>query len=145
MAKLFYEKALKDGSVNVYRGRVLLVGQDRAGKTSLKKSLLGLPFNPKEQSTEGIQVDPSVCEIEVDQVKNWNPTSENKPSLAEFSEDISRMLAEKQYHWILNEVKEDLGMESDLQLTGEESTMEVDANSSDIDQVCTFKSGATLV
>ena len=65
--------------------------------------------------------------------------------MAEFSEDISRMLAEKQYHWILNEVKEDLGMESDLQLTGEESTMEVDANSSDIDQVCTFKSGATLV
>ena len=36
-------------------------------KTSLKKSLLGLPFNPKEQSTEEIQVDPSVCEIEVEQ------------------------------------------------------------------------------
>ena len=124
--------------MNVYRGRVLLVGQDRAGKTSLKKSLLGLPFNPKEQSTEGIQVDPSVCEIEVDQVKNWNSTSENKPSLVEFSEDISRMLAEKQYHWILNESKEDLAMESDLELTGEESTMEVSANSSDINQVCTL-------
>ena len=109
--------------MNVYRGRVLLVGQDRAGKTSLKKSLLGLPFNPKEESTEGIEVDPSVCEIEVEQVKNWNSTSENKPSLAEFSEDISRMLAEKQYHWIVNEVKEDSGMESKLELTGEESTM----------------------
>ena len=60
VAKLLYEKALKEGSVNVYRGRILLVGQDRAGKTSLKKSLLGLPFNPKEPSTEGIQVDPSV-------------------------------------------------------------------------------------
>lgn len=142
--KLLYEKALKEGSVNVYRGRVLLVGQDRAGKTSLKKSLLGLPFNPKEQSTEGIEVDPSVCEIEVDQVKNWNSTTENKPSLAEFSEDISRMLAEKQYHWIVDEAKKDSKMESEVELTEEESAREVDKNSSDINQVCTFKSGASL-
>ena len=145
VTKLFYEKALKEGSVNVYRGRVLLVGQDRAGKTSLKKSLLGLPFNPNEQSTEGIEVDPSICEIEVDQVKNWNSTTERKPSLAEFSEDISRMLAEKQYHWLVNEAKEESEMESGLELTGEESTMEVDKNSSDVNQVCTFKSVATPV
>ena len=118
--------------MNVYRSRVLLVGQDGAGKTSLKKSLLGLPFNPKEQSTEGIEVDPSVCEIEVDQVKNWNSSSENKPSLAEFSEDITRMLAEKQYHWILNEAEEDSGMDSELELTGEKSTVEVGTNSSDM-------------
>ena len=144
VAKLLYEKALKEGSVNVYRGRVLFVGQDRAGKTSLKKSLLGLPFNPKEQSTEGIEVNPSVCEIEVDQVKNWNSTSENKPSLAEFSEDISRMLAENQYHWIFNEAKEDSGKESALELTGEESTIEVDKSSSDMNQVCRFKSGRRL-
>lgn len=144
-AKLLYEKALKEGSVNVYRGRVLLVGQDRAGKTSLKKSLLGLPFNPKEQSTEGIEVNPSVCEIEVDQVKNWSSTSKHKPSLAEFSEDISRMLAENQYQWILHEAKEDSKMESELEPTEEESTMEVDKNSSGMNQVCRFKSRVTLV
>ena len=139
LAKQLYEKALKDGSVNVYRSRVLLVGQDRAGKTSLKKSLLGLPFDPKEQSTEGIEVDPSVCEIEVEQVKNWNSTSENKPSLAEFSEDISRMLAEKQYHWIVNEAKEDTEMESEVELSGEESAaVEVGKNSPNMNQVCTL-------
>ena len=135
---------LKDGFVNVNRSRVLLVGQDRAGKTSLKKSLLGLPFNPKEQSTEGIEVDPSVCKIEVDQVKNLNSTSENKPSLAEFSEDISRMVAEKHYHWIVNEAERDSEMESDLELTEEGSTMEVAATISDMNQVCMFMSGATL-
>ena len=70
--QLAYEKALRDGCVNVYRGRILLIGQDRAGKTSLKKSLLGLPFDSKEQSTEGIEVQASTCEIEVEQVKNWN-------------------------------------------------------------------------
>ena len=67
---MLYEKALRDGAVNVSRGRILFIGQDRAGKTSLKKALLGLPFDPKEQSTEGIEVDPSLCEIEVDQIKN---------------------------------------------------------------------------
>ena len=65
-AELAYEKALREGYVNVCRGRVLLIGQDRAGKTSLKKSLMGLPFDPKEQSTEGIEVDPSTFEVDVD-------------------------------------------------------------------------------
>ena len=94
-AQLAYEKALKDGYVKVYRGRILLIGQDRAGKTSLKKSLLGLPFDPKEQSTEGIEVDPSKCEIDVDQVKNWHSTSVNKPVLLEHSKDVAKIVAEK--------------------------------------------------
>ena len=81
--------------MNVYRARILLIGQDRAGKTSLKKSLLGLPFDPKEQSTEGIEVQASTCEIEVEQVKNWHSTNKNKPALQEYSRDISRIVAEK--------------------------------------------------
>ena len=81
--------------MNVYRGRVLLIGQDRAGKTSLKKSLLGLPFDPKEQSTGGIEVQASTCEIEVEHVKNWHSTHENKPGLQEYSRDISRITEEK--------------------------------------------------
>ena len=81
--------------MNVYRGRILLIGQDRAGKTSLKKSLLGLPFDPKEQSTDGIDVEASTCEIEVEQVKNWHSTNENRPGLLECSKDISRIVAEK--------------------------------------------------
>ena len=81
--------------MTVYRGRILLIGQDRAGKTSLKKSLLGLPFDPKEQSTEGIEVQASTCEIEVEQVKNWHSTHENKLGLQEYSQDISRIVAKK--------------------------------------------------
>ena len=37
----------------------MLIGQDRSGKTSLMKSLRGLAFNPDEDSTVGIDVDPS--------------------------------------------------------------------------------------
>ena len=94
-AQLAYEKALKDGSVKVYRGRILLIGQDRAGKTSLKKSLLGQPFDPKEQSTEGIEVDPSKFEIDVHLVKSWHSTSGDKPVLLEHSKDVAKIVAEK--------------------------------------------------
>ena len=85
-----YQKALRDGFVNVYRGRIFLIGQDRAGKTSLKKSLLGVPFDPKEESTEGI--DPSKCDIDVNRVQNWHVDSKNT-ILSEVSEQISRSLA----------------------------------------------------
>ena len=35
----------------------MLVGQDRSGKTSLKKSLKGMCFDPEEESTVGIDLD----------------------------------------------------------------------------------------
>ena len=54
-----YNKALKDGETSVRRVPIMLIGQDRAGKTSLKKSLKGICFNPEEDSTVGIDVDPS--------------------------------------------------------------------------------------
>ena len=97
-AQLDYERALKDGYVKVSRGRILIIGQDRAGKTSLKKSLLGLPFDSKEQSTEGIKVDPSKCKIDVDQAaSNWQSIGENKAGLLEYSEDVAKIMIEKRF------------------------------------------------
>ncbi|XP_015758966.1 PREDICTED: uncharacterized protein LOC107338244 isoform X2 [Acropora digitifera] len=54
-----YNKALEEGKTRLKRIPIMLIGQDRSGKTSLKKSLQGLRFNPKENSTDGIDVDPS--------------------------------------------------------------------------------------
>ena len=89
---------MKDGYVTVNRSRILLIGQDRAGKTSLKKSLLGLPFDSKEQSTEGIEVDPSKCKIDVHQAaSNWQSIGENKPGLLECSEDVAKIMVEKSF------------------------------------------------
>ena len=84
---------MQKGRVKVYRGRVMILGQDRAGKTSLKKSLLGMPFDPEEESTIGVDVDPSKCKLEVDQVKNWEPTEAKKLDVSEFVEDIARLIA----------------------------------------------------
>ena len=141
-AKLLYEKALMDGFVTVYRGRILFIGQDGAGKTSLKKSLLGLRFDPKERSTEGIQVDPSTCEIEIDQIKNWCSTGENKPGLSEF---VSRMLAERRYHAVLNEQNEDSGTESEEERptkSNKESMVSLEAEdekNTRMNEVCSFQ------
>ena len=96
-AQLAYQRALKDGAVNVYRGRVLLIGQDRAGKTSLKKSLIGLPFNPKEKSTDGIEVDPSKFQVDVDEVKNWQPIDERKQGFLGCSKDVAQVVVEKMF------------------------------------------------
>ena len=96
-AKFAYQSALKDGAVNVYRGRVLLIGQDRAGKTSLKKSLIGLPFNSKEKSTDGIEVDPSKFQLDVGEVRNWQPIDERKQGLLGCSKDVAQVVAERMY------------------------------------------------
>ena len=41
----------------------MLIGQHRAGKTSLMKSLKGICYNPQEDSTVGIEVDPSYFKV----------------------------------------------------------------------------------
>ena len=93
-SKRAYENALRNGKVKVYRGRIMLIGQDRAGKTSLKKNLLGLPFDPQEQSTDGIEVDPSKFEYDIDQVKNWKRT-DGKLGVSHFVDDLAKMVAGK--------------------------------------------------
>ena len=52
-----YNNALAEGQTCVKRVPLMLVGQDRSGKTSVKKSLKGICFNPVEDSTVGIDVD----------------------------------------------------------------------------------------
>ena len=86
-----FQRALKKGKVRVYRGRVMLIGQNRAGKTSLKKSLLGLTFDPGEPSTDGIEIDPSRFEVDVNRVMNWQLVK-NEKFTSEFADDIARLV-----------------------------------------------------
>ena len=91
-AKLAYKNALKRGKVKVYRARIMLIGQSRAGKTSLKKSLLGLPFDPKEESAEGFKTDPTKFEIAIEQATNWKRTDE-KFGVSQFASHLAIMAA----------------------------------------------------
>ena len=88
----------------------MLIGQDRAGKTSLKKSLIGLPFDPKENSTQGIEVDPSIFHVDAHEVKNWQPIDKSKRGLLGCSKDVAQMVVEKlcildRYNWFWEEEK----------------------------------------
>ena len=126
-SRLDYEETLRKGSVNVNRGRIILLGQDRAGKTSLKKTLLGLPFDSQEKSTDGIEIEPSKFEIEVEQIKNWTRSCASKSSLSECSEyktGIAKLLATERYHMILRDKKEDSEMKSQGAQPKEESRKE---------------------
>ena len=55
----------------------MLVGQDRAGKTSLKKRLLGLPFDDFEPSTVGIEVASTAVNVSK-LTDNWKPAESGK-------------------------------------------------------------------
>ena len=117
-AQIAYENALKTGKVKVYRARIMLIGQDRAGKTSLRKSFLGLPFDPEEQSTDGIEVDPSKFEEDIDLVKNWKRTDE-KLEVSQFAADLARMVARQ-----LQENADDEEELGDEEINGEDKEFE---------------------
>ncbi|XP_065831628.1 uncharacterized protein [Oscarella lobularis] len=51
-----YDDALKRGSVTVNRSRVIVTGQDGAGKSCLVDSLLNRPFERDKASTEGAAI-----------------------------------------------------------------------------------------
>ncbi|XP_052830315.1 uncharacterized protein LOC106875913 [Octopus bimaculoides] len=65
-----YEKACCSGSEAVYRTRLMLVGKDRVGKTSLKRSLLGQKDDQPLESTDGVDLSES-CSFNTSDSKAW--------------------------------------------------------------------------
>ena len=56
-AKAAYQRALETGKTLDKRAKILLIGQDRVGKTSVLRSLKGELFRQDESSTVGVQID----------------------------------------------------------------------------------------
>eukprot|EP00057_Strongylocentrotus_purpuratus_P016591 XP_011671065.1 PREDICTED: uncharacterized protein LOC100888891 [Strongylocentrotus purpuratus] len=67
-ARQAYAKAAQAGTKKVYRTRLMLVGQERVGKTSLKKTLTGQGFDENEAITDGVETTNS-CEINIEVTK----------------------------------------------------------------------------
>ena len=61
-----YNRALLEGRGYARRVPVMIIGQERTGKTSLTRSLKGELFNPNEGSTKGIETDPSYFKVSTD-------------------------------------------------------------------------------
>ena len=74
----------------------MLIGQDRSGKTSLKKSLQGLRFNPEENSTDGIDVDLSHFKVttEIWKAGKRNQEGDKEEMAISFEHRVARVVFE---------------------------------------------------
>ena len=70
----------------------MIIGQARTGKTSLKKSLKGELFDPNEESTEGIETDPSYFKVTTD---IWRTGRNGEDTEIEPEFLLDRQLAQK--------------------------------------------------
>ncbi|XP_030831180.1 uncharacterized protein LOC100889840 isoform X2 [Strongylocentrotus purpuratus] len=67
-AQRAYAEAAQAGTKKVFRTRLMFVGQERVGKTSLKKTLTGQGFDRSEAITDGVETT-NTCEICVEVAK----------------------------------------------------------------------------
>ena len=74
-----YNRALLEGRGYAKRVPLMIIGQERTGKTSLKKSLKGELFNPNEGSTEGIETDPSYFKVSTEVWRTGKKSENTEP------------------------------------------------------------------
>ncbi|XP_025110037.1 uncharacterized protein LOC112573680 isoform X2 [Pomacea canaliculata] len=65
-----YDQSCGSGVQPVFRTRLMLVGKDRVGKTSLKRAITGQQHNSAEQSTDGIDLSAS-CSFSLSNRSSW--------------------------------------------------------------------------
>ncbi|KAK3596225.1 hypothetical protein CHS0354_033060 [Potamilus streckersoni] len=72
--QMLYTEALAAGKENIYDFRVMIVGHQGVGKTSLAKRLLGKQVKENEtEPTDGIDIDTRCCQID-HKTKEWTMT-----------------------------------------------------------------------
>ena len=74
-----YNSALLEGRGYAKRVPLMIIGQERTGKTSLKKSLKGELFDPNEGSTEGIETDPSYFKVSTEVWRTGKKSEDTEP------------------------------------------------------------------
>ena len=81
----------------------MIIGQERTGKTSLKRSLKGELFNPNEGSTGGIETDPSYFNISTDV---WRTGKKSKDTEQEPKFSFEHQAAQ----WILENFQKEIAV-----------------------------------
>ncbi|XP_072042860.1 uncharacterized protein [Amphiura filiformis] len=134
-----YNKAIKFGKNAVYRSRLMIVGQERVGKTSLMNKLLGRRFNQNEETTESI--DPSSrCTIDVCHVTNWKEVPNRDPHKIYINaqadclkEELKNLVSSEQEPEEILTTSESQQMSPSEEQTGQSLAMEQSSN--DINEV----------
>lgn len=68
----------------------MLIGEDHAGKTSVKRSLKGDKFNKDEVSTAGVQMDPPLLRVGI---QPWKPVSQSDEHTTVFDHKSAQLVA----------------------------------------------------
>ena len=90
-----YNRALLEGRGYARRVPVMIIGQERTGKTSLKRSLKGELFNPNEGSTKGIETDPSYFKVSTDVWRTGKKSEETEPEPTfSFEHQVAQLIVE---------------------------------------------------
>ncbi|XP_071950874.1 uncharacterized protein [Antedon mediterranea] len=76
-----FRDALAEGQTEVNEGRIVVIGLERVGKTSVINSLLRKPFNQEEEITDAMATT-KVCTHDPDDETLWEETSQNESSNA---------------------------------------------------------------
>ncbi|NP_001161599.1 neuralized PATS1 [Saccoglossus kowalevskii] len=100
-------QASKAGTKPIFRTRLMLVGQDRVGKTSLKKSLTGQRYDSAEESTDGIDTN-DACEINVLKYEAWKLHKEDEADENKGVLDGPQGLEEEYARAIANNIVQEL-------------------------------------
>ena len=120
-----YNEALAEGKTRVKRIPIMLIVQERSGKTSLKKSLQGSQFNAHEDSTAGIDVDPSYFQVttEIWKTGKKDQAANKEEKAAFFEHHVTRVVVENlREQGLASEVKavdESEDLESSSQISTE--------------------------
>lgn len=93
-----YLRALETGKTLDRRVKVYLIGQDRAGKTSVGKSLKGEKFDANEVSTDGVVMHQPMMNAGILPWKNSAMQEETTTFHHRCAEYISKDLQEQQTH-----------------------------------------------
>ncbi|XP_072031722.1 uncharacterized protein [Amphiura filiformis] len=81
-----YLKASQDGTKSVYRTRLMLVGQERVGKTSLMKTITGQSFKESEEITDGVDAGTFV-QVSPDKGNPWTVQERASTDFAKHVDD----------------------------------------------------------
>ncbi|XP_064624651.1 uncharacterized protein LOC135486079 [Lineus longissimus] len=140
-----YHKACESGTRPEFRTRLMLLGQDRVGKTSLKKALTGQSHNTTEMETDGIDLSES-CSFNMMDRKAWRLANQqpchrdytyitNSPrstgqngqgnsSTEEYNEALAEnIIQELLYHWRLRKSSENEKTIADFEYEVESSNI----------------------
>jgi GTPase SAR1 family protein len=113
-----YSYALFLGEEKNNRIPIMLVGQDRGGKTSLMRRLLGLPFNKDQPSTTGIDV--NVIELSEQNAEDpWEKREVKKFMTNESEAKTVLHIKTAEYLYSFSDCDLDIDIDSDLDIDSE--------------------------